>query len=1061
MPTGVERRAGRRRRGTDSWGRWCATALAGVLLATAQQVPARADEAVPYDEAAVHAAIFGAVVQLTEPGSAGVKDAVLTAELLDWRTANPAATGAQIAAHVAAVRAVADAAVTDSRGEDRSRFALVMAVLAKLAGTPSSGAVMNGAAVRAFLTSTVGAEGANMVPDALNLVQGGYQDAAWNTRVRDVLRTTWSALHLRAATDDALAAGWDGAFGARTGTSSRAALPTLLATRVHDARPGNPGTIGDYVPLDAIRAERDDPEAYKTLVRERAIRVLTVLDQDANTRITEVIAYSNTYVINQDPKPSPQTQEAERIKTEANKKIFEGLGSTVSVLSTLVGFADPTFGKQLETIGKAVVTSVTAINTYVTTVLGQGLTMAATAMGTAVLTGNLLGAAMSLVTLFSGGGDPNAAIKAEIGKLRDQINRLAQGIDKRFDRVETALKEMYAGLVAQLDALTKSIDEIRVNLGRIATQLQTIERKVDSMALATHVALENIARRDLNQVISTYVHHRENTGGQPIPDFVNTYYPLAESPTFRFATIDAAQEGTFTVPNGTSLADPVSVIDNYLPEGSVNYLSQLARQRVPGATWTTGPVANASAWNVAARVYNILQLENPAFAAQVNSGRANAIADAGDTINNRVREFNRPETNGTTNALFRGLMDDYRNAMSAWNAQVENVRKAVVWNNTPTLPEYDLWGSPDQAVAARIPEAGTLGRCTGTGAGRATPSTLLRATLPNPFHLADHAMPPGHRPQFSSCYDAVFVNVEENEGPRFHTWRGDLQITVKSRVKWAGGDWQDAQNQTRVFPIGTFCSWSVRDPEPNGYCYDETYYLNQRWAGTYKPAFESAPIAVNGTAVSTARTKAAAMLAGRQKYFYRVMLAGTGPTEPSSTTWDVSRVLWQKGKAVANSVRLLQAYSELGWATALELDDTLNGLLFGSHALPGDWSRPRTDTDQSGNQHFRNAFGQAVWNYNDCTQGVDWDPCVGDRSGFDPQRDLPQYGAGCPQAEAPNKPREPVSACLASAASIRVGLLHGRYDHWSARSLSFGHTEGLPKVTATVDMTRAANINLH
>ncbi|TDC53199.1 hypothetical protein E1258_24670 [Micromonospora sp. KC207] len=33
----------------------------------------------------------------------------------------------------------------------------------------------------------------------------------------------------------------------------------------------------------------------------------------------------------------------------------------------------------------------------------------------------------------------DAAIRAEIGKLRDQINRLAQGIDKWFDRIESAL----------------------------------------------------------------------------------------------------------------------------------------------------------------------------------------------------------------------------------------------------------------------------------------------------------------------------------------------------------------------------------------------------------------------------------------------------------------------------------------------------------------------------------------------------------------------------------------------------------------------------------------------
>lgn len=1052
---GRRRRAGHRRR-------WGTAALAATMVLTMHQSPARAADPVPFDEQAVHGALFGTVVQLHDPGAAGLKDALLTAELLDWRTANAATDAGQVAGHVAATRAVADAAVSDSRAEDRSRFAVAMAVLGRLGTTGGTGAVLNGPAVRAFLVSTVGAEGANVVPDALNLVRGGYQEAAWNARSRDVVRETWSELHRRAATDDALASGWDSAFAARTGTGVRTSVDALLATRIHAPRAGgNTGTVGYYVPLDAIRAERDDATAYRTLVQERAQAALATLDADGRTRIDEIIARSAAYPINQDPKPDQATVDAERARTDANKKIAEGLGSAVGVLSTLAGFVDKKTGKQLETIGKAVVTAVTAINTYMTTVLGQGLTMAATAMGTAVLTGNLIGAAMSVVSLFAGGGDPNAALQAEIGKLRDQINKLAQGIEKRFDRIESALKEMYAGLVAQLDALTKSLDEVRANLGRIATQLQSIERKVDSMALATHVALENIARSDLNTVITTYVHHREITG-QPIPDFVTTYYPKAESPTFKFATVDAAQEGTFTAPAGTPLVDPVSVLDTYLPEGSINYLAQWARNRV-GGTWTTGPVANPAAWSTGARVYNILQLENPHFASQVVAGRAAEVAATGEAINERVREFNRPETNGTANALFRALMDDYRTAVAGWNAQVENVRKAVVWNGSDTLPVHDMWGSPDQElpVANRIPEPSPMASCSGTKPSRSTPSTIRRSNLPNAFHLANHAMPPGHTPSFATCFDANFVNVVENEGPRFHTFSGDLQITLYSKVKWADGQWQTVQTASRTFPIGTYCSMAVRPNEPTGYCYDETKYLNDRWANTYRPAFESAAIPVDATQATFARNRAAAMLAGRQKYFYRVMRAGTGPNPPSASTWEVSRVLWQKGKAVSDALRLLQAYTELGWGTALELDDSLNGLLYGSNGLPADYTRPRNDADQSASQHLHNAFTQAVANYADCAQPFDWDACTGDRSGFDPLRDQGQYGAGCVQADAPQKPRDPVSACLASAAHVRVGLLGQRYDHWSARLRYFGHAEGLPEVTATAAMTRAASANVH
>ncbi|MFY1635068.1 hypothetical protein ACN27F_17640 [Solwaraspora sp. WMMB335] len=1051
----------RRRPGPGRWWRGCAAVLAGLMAVTAQQAPVRADSPITFDDDQARAALFAAAVALTGPDTAGMKNALLTAELLDWRAINPAAGSGDVAAHVAAMRVRADQAVPEGQGDERSRFSIAAAILAKLA-VAGSGAVADGPAVRAYLTSTVGSEGAGVVDDALDLVRGGYQDAGWNARVREVIGATWRTLHERAAADPALADGWDAAFAARTGIGVRASEASLLAVPVHPPRGGNPGTLGHYVPLAALRAESDDRDAYRTLVQQQATQVLAVLESDANIRITEVVNYANAYLVNQDPKPDAATREAERIKTEGNKKIFEGLGETVNVLSTLMGFADPQFGKQLQTVGKAVVTSVTAINTYMTTVLGQGLSVAATAMGTAVLTGNLLGAAMTLVTLFSGGApNPNALILGEIAKLREQVNRLAQGMERRFDRIETALNTMYDDIVDLLTELTRSVDEIRARLGHIATQLQTIERKVDAMALAVHVALESIEQGDLNAVITTYVHHQEITG-QPIPDFINVYYPLAESPTFRFATVDAANQGTFTVPAGTSLVDPTSVLDTYLPEGAINYLTSWAANRV-GGSWPNERVANPAAWNTAARTYNILQLENPSYAAQVTAGRAEAVAAAGERINNQVRRFSAPAAGGATNPLFDTLTQDYRTAMSGWAAQVEEIRRAVMWNGYDVpQPQYDLWGSPDQAVAARIAESSNMSACSGNRGIRAIPSTFARATLPNPYQLADHGLPTAKRPEFSTCFDAYFVNIVENEGPRWHTFSGDLRVTVRSRVKWHGGNWQDAQTTSRTFPIGTYCSWDVRSHEPNGYCYDEIHYLDQRWNSTYRPAFESAPVAPDAAATATARAKAAAMLAGRQRYFYRVVFDGSGVNPPSGGFgYDSSRVLWQRGKAVSDAVRLLQAYSELGWASALDQDDSLHGLLFGTHALPGDWARPRTDVSQAVNQHFRTAFGHALSRYDDCVQPEPWDPCANDRSGFDPLVEQPQYGTGCPQADVPDKPRDPVGACLVSAGSTRVWLLGERYAHWSGRINAGSHVEGLPKVTASVDYTRAVNANLH
>ncbi|QOC91295.1 hypothetical protein [Micromonospora craniellae] len=74
---------------------------------------------------------------------------------------------------------------------------------------------------------------------------------------------------------------------------------------------------------------------------------------------------------------------------------------------------------------------------------------------------------------------------------------------------------------------------------------------------------------------------------------------------------------------------------------------------------------------------------------------------------------------------------------------------------------------------------------------------------------------------------------------------------------------------------------------------------------------------------------------------------------------------------------------------------------------------------------------------------------------------MSRYGVDCEQVEVEGKPRDPVSACIVSAASLSLEQLSDRYDHWSGRIKAGSHVEGLPKMKALVDMTRATNTNLH
>ncbi|MFB6394273.1 hypothetical protein [Polymorphospora lycopeni] len=1024
------------------------TLCAALVLGLA--APARAADPVAYDEPGTHDALFAAAVGVRGTGTAALVDTVVTAELLDWRARNPTAARPEIQQHLT----VTTTAVTQAvRADDESpaKLLLLAASMAKLAET--EGAYLGGPTVGALLRTTTGEELGGIVPP-IEQIRTGTQEHVWEILFRGAQTQVWRTFHRQGATDADLAAVWNGAYGDRLGVALGASATELAALP----------ELAGHLDLAAITAERGDKEAYDAVVRAQLDAALAALKARAEATVTSVVAASDKFPVDGPNKPTSTDEAAAKAAAEANKKALEGLGQAVSVLSFLAGLVDKPFGKQIEIIGKAVVGAVSAISTYVTTISAATMTAASLALASITLVGGLVGAAMLLLPLFTGGGT-DSAVSQQIAQLRDQVTRLAAGLDKRFDRIEKMLGAMYDALSAQLTALSRSAAEVRAQLTVIAGQLLVLDQRVDALALASQAAFEEVAQKPLKTTIDRYVHRQAR--GVPAIGSYEIYFDEADSPTRTFA-VDDARRAPYVVPVGASFADPVATVDLHLPSGSIDYLARWAGQR--GIALTPAPgdqpaaeVANPAAWLLGARANLVIALQNPVYAGQLPATETGTTISAGEAINRRVRQFSAPAAGGDTNALFKTLLADYDSAMTGWSVALAEVGRAVRWVETDR--EYDMWGSPDQAIPAggRVADVATMPYCENNGRAVSTPTNVNRSALPNVYHLGNYGMPPGHRPELRSCLEASYENLRTTTGPRSEITSGTLKLVARQQAKWVGGQWRDVRAVTWRTGLSDICTWTVRDPIPTGYCNEPDHYVTKNWASTYRSKMETVGTVVDDPAVlEEARVKVRAMLTGKQKYFYRVAALGTGTERPPAGSWSPSQQLWDAGHKVSDAVRMLQIFTELGWASALERDDVMNAQLFGDRPLPADFGLPRSQNSHDpGSQYLRNAFHRAVANYAPCQQYLDWDPCQGDLTGHDPRYDQERFGPACALSTAADRPIDPLGSCVFQAARTGTDTLAAQYRYWSGRVGAGTHREGLPAVTTVVDLLRATNEHVH
>ena len=467
------------------------------------------------------------------------------------------------------------------------------------------------------------------------------------------------------------------------------------------------------------------------------------------------------------------------LKRQEHEELLAKLSATVGLISTLIGFGDEKLGKQIQVVGNSFVQVYDIVWKFTDGVTNFSQFMnRALSMGGAIAAGNLVGVAMNLVSFFGSQAisSPEQIIQQQLAEIQQAIGRMHREMHERFDRIEQYLEAIYGGINSLFDMLNDRLDELArtttMTLDRanqIQQQLVHQEVLLNRLTKTMHVSLEAGFRHSLNLAINEAIGYNERVEPMTASKFSeleNELYTWAidesknalEMPRDGRGYEDeyVAQElmGTWEL---MKIPDPDAPLSRQL-EKNIMYLSDWLTKRTNLPRLTDVPLVNPQTWHMSAEAYGQLRAENPKYASTAAYlQRASQVYAQGEQLSAALRRIT-VKGDGTPNTeLFDWLIatnykdkvDELDGRKEAWTENASGVmvkQKSLkdvesevlnTWKTsappagfgrTATDPVVDpWWGGAFQTIAGY-----TL-----TLTANPTPPNNL-ATFLGPYVLADY-----------------------------------------------------------------------------------------------------------------------------------------------------------------------------------------------------------------------------------------------------------------------------------------------------------------------------------
>lgn len=580
------------------------------------------------------------------------------------------------------------------------------------------------------------------------------------------------------------------AYDQLSGTALTASIKSIDATRLLQTHPAIyvPPQIRDNIlPDGSIRISLQALKDLSQIEFNKLNATLTDLRTTINTidsNQTKFLDYMN------DQKKREQMQTLAKAKAAEDKLDLDARKSAISILSTFVGLSDATLGKNINTILTSYTQVGDALDEWLTAVAGLDTLNAIGSMSTIVMTGNVLGAVMNIVNLFSAASPTkDDLILKGIGDLRKQIEGLGKDMKHRFDQVDKELNTIFTTMQDRFNRIDLQLGQINDNVQEIQRALIGISLTLSRIEHSNFEFLDAAHRRPLLNAINGAIGYQARTGtSMPFqPDFVDNenifqtwgtihaFDPLSAGPTQRNFNDDQV----------------LAELNAYPLDMNINYLNGwlIAHGLTPFAS---DRLASPRDWTFASRAYAQMTLDWPEHAKRISPDRQAALDRVGvnlDTATHHIATIDTPAGPQGNKPLYTGVVDYYKGKLIALDAGIQSQEVAFVQevraNRIQRAEPFDLFGGIDQSLTYQSPQFNQM-NCGDPIHNPSVPApSNLKAVVPgiNRYILAEY-LKLGQAPTLKVCLSGALINEREVCTPKLGcVTKFDFQVTVDVRFQ--------------------------------------------------------------------------------------------------------------------------------------------------------------------------------------------------------------------------------------------------------------------------------------
>lgn len=606
----------------------------------------------------------------------------------------------------------------------------------------------------------------------------------------------------------------------------------------------------------------------------------------------------------------------------------EAVSGATGLAVDLVG-KDTRGGKDLALLGKAVEQTLEALEKYSASSLKIAekivgtLQLGASALdivSSAIFTGQMVGAVLKILSLFSGNtAQPSLdeKILTEVRALKDLVVRVQREMRARFDRTDRNVTRVYDEMLRQFAIVNWQLGTISEDVNQLQRALYGFQGDINRLDRNVYAYLAASSRRtfveEVNGKLEWRVRVPNPDPNDPNMQFDFDDYEHAEN-LFQTWAVFHAKDALAAGPDvrGYTDANLLTELGNYPLAFNVNYLRVLPAMRFsPMPALYADRVANPLDWVAGAEAWLQLAEEWPAYAGYMGAGRRTAIIEEGQRLKTALRGIEQAP-------LFDALAAHYDARWGELKTAIGNAEQVFETNPLNRTYGVDLWSGPDQKPSEHWlapPSQHALRRCTGNEYRpglielpldmRRWPHDELKALM-----LA-HNLGLG---TLSACvygdWDIKSYNITELG--TFYVWTlyAEVQVRYNGTAVYAHKFRSTVERSKLVRPY---------ESNFNPATYWDTYGLVADNWGVMVSA-DSIRRFTGATVLTQVRPQVASALTGLQKSFYqeiasRLTQAGD-PVGAAAHNLSGSKLLWE-------------SYVAMGLPLSLTNDEALRALLYG------------------------------------------------------------------------------------------------------------------------------------